>query len=161
MSRVNQVESQTQSQVESEPPLVTQVVPDQGHPGSSQPDQVESNPSPIIVLGSDQVGQPKANRRNAWKLDKKEYNDWMSKRSYYRRMIKKYSELVHGSDQAKVGLAKVKLSEYQERLKQSEIEIVKARELYGIGKRDRQKSISSTTNNGSSSGDELDTSDFA
>jgi len=56
-------------------------------------------------------------------------------------MVKKYTEVVNGSDQAKVGVARVKLIEYEERLKQSEIEIEAAKKKYGIGKRGGRKKV--------------------
>lgn len=97
---------------------------------SDQPSQVSQ--------GQDDT---KSSGRNAWRGDKEEYNVWMSKRSYYRKMVKKYAALVNGPDQTKVGLAKLKLAEYQEMEKQSDIAIEAARAKYGINKRGGSKKV--------------------
>lgn len=122
----------------------------QGQPESGQVTKVESpkRRGRPKVAKSDQPSQvsqgqddTKSSGRNAWRGDKEEYNVWMSKRSYYRKMVKKYAALVNGPDQTKVGLAKLKLAEYQEMEKQSDIAIEAARVKYGINKRGGSKKV--------------------
>lgn len=134
---MSRVEVESQGQVGSNLNLVTNVVNvslDECHDEVMK--LVESGQ--VTKVESD---QPKSPNRSEWKSDKKDYNVWMSKRSYYRKMVKKYTEVVNGSDQAKVGVARVKLIEYEERLKQSEIEIEAAKKKYGIGKRGGRKKV--------------------
>lgn len=134
---MSRIEVTSQGQVGSNLNLVTEVVNvslDEGHDEvmklveSCRPTKVDPD-------------APKSPDHNEWKSDKKDYNVWMSKRSYYRKMVKKYSEVVMGSDQAKVSIAKVKVAEYEERLRQSEIEIEAAKKKYGIGKRGGRKKV--------------------
>lgn len=129
MSRVESTETQTQSQPQPEPTQVSQLEPDQSD-------------------------QPEPNRRNVWKSDKKLYNEWMSRRSYYRKMVKKYSELAKGSDPVKSDLARSKVAVYQEKEHQADIAIEESRKHYGIGRRERGKKTQKDPNNDSSSDDD-------
>ena len=76
--------------------------------------------------------------------DRPEYAEWMSKRSYYTRMVKKYKVLSE-SELTKSQLNDAKLKKYQDLYEIANQHIEVARTKYGIKRRARAL-VSSVTN---------------
>lgn len=84
------------------------------------------------------------------KADRPKYNEWMSKKSYYGKMVRKYDELSNQADQVKAALAKAKADTYRTKISDAEVKIEEARAEYGIGKRGGSKKRSTSSESDSS-----------
>lgn len=69
---------------------------------------------------------------DAYGSDRPEYSEWMSKRSYYRRMVKKWSAKCSGGGDPTNDVAEAKLAMYESRVEDADRRINEARVKYGI-----------------------------
>ena len=71
-------------------------------------------------------------RVDAYGSDRPEYAEWMSKRSYYRRMVKKWGAKCSGGGDPTNDVAEAKLAMYESKVEDADRRIIEARAKYGI-----------------------------
>lgn len=69
---------------------------------------------------------------DAYGSDRPEYAEWMSKRSYYRRMVKKWGAKCSGGGDPTNDVAEAKLAMYESKVEDADRRIIEARAKYGI-----------------------------